>query len=219
MEILLFTHNYVVREFVELAAEEVGATLDVVDDSLNFAKERYDYVFVDDKISFLEEIIQNLDDIASKSVILYNTQDDIWDHFDTQIKKPFLPSDIKNILTTNDKETTADQEAQVLDLQEISEIKKLLEEDGVQIVSEEDLVEEIDGESEDQNTAEAEKENTLKPIENDIGDQNKADIETNTELEEKLLGAILKMKPKKIRKLLKGAEVTLKIKFPKDSNE
>jgi len=198
MKALLFTRNHVVREFVELAVKDAGVTLDVVDDNLDFAKESYDYVFVDDKISFLEEIIQNLDDIASKSVILYNTQDDIWDHFDMQIKKPFLPSDIKNILTTNDKETTADQEAQVLDLQEISEIKKLLEEDGVQIVSEEDLVEEIDGESEDQNSA---------------------DIETNSELEEKLLGAILRMKPKKIRKLLKGAEVTLKIKFPKDSNE
>jgi len=210
MNILLLTHNHVVREFVEHAARELSATFDIAGNISDIQNKIYDFVFVDDRSEQFGDIMHILDRIGSTSVILYNNDREEFEYFDKKIKKPFLPADIKNVLLEKEKINQAttqenieidvsDRDTHVLNLQDIDEIKALLREDGLEIVSEEDLAEEIENQS--RITDEAEETKAVH------------------EIEEMLLSAILKMKPKKIRKLLKGAEVTLKIKFPKDSNE
>jgi len=196
MKVLLLTRNHVVREFVELVADRVGVDLDVHEHVSDVDGDAYDLLFVDDRGELLEESIALRKRLkTSQSIVLFGEESALHASFDRKIKKPFLPSDIQHILEEQQmtEEDTADQ---ILNLQDIEEIKSLLEDEGMEIVSEEDLVDEIT------------MENTLQIVETET---------VNSTTEEKLLKALLSMEPKKIRKLLKGAEVTLRIKFPKES--
>jgi len=196
MKVLLLTRNHVVREFVELVADRVGVDLDVYEHVSDVDGDAYDLLFVDDRGELLEESIVLRERLkTSQSIVLFGEESVLHASFDRKIKKPFLPSDIQRILEEQQmtEEDTADQ---ILNLQDIEEIKSLLEDEGMEIVSEEDLVDEIT------------MENTLQIMETET---------VNNTVEEKLLKALLGMEPKKIRKLLKGAEVTLRIKFPKES--
>ena len=193
MKILLLTRNHVVREFIELVADRVGAGLDVLGEVPEAGEIEYDVLFVDDRGTLLEESITLLDTLEpGQSVVLYAEENALHDFFDHQVKKPFLPSDIQQILEQDTLSSAQPIEEQVLNIQDIEEIRGLLEREGLEIVAEEELVDEIDRE----------------PLVE----------EEDTTMEEKLLAAISSMEPKKIRKLLRGAEVTLRIRFPKEES-
>ncbi len=196
MKILLLTRNHVVREFIELVADRVGAVLEVREGIKDISDRGYDFLFVDDRGELLEESLPLLDQLdQAQHIVLYNVSKEIHTRFDMQIKKPFLPSDIQEILTHTSTPKVHLEEDQILNIQDIEEIKSLLEDEGMEIVSEEDLIDEIDVES------------GLQIVESEV----------DPKVEEKLLEAIMQMEPKKIRKLLKGAEVSIKIRFPKES--
>jgi len=196
MKILLLTRNHVVREFVELVADRVSAQLEVRDVVEGIEDEGYDFLFVDDRGDLLEQSISLVDMLdTQRNVVLYNETKAIHDLFDQAVKKPFLPSDIQAILEEKVVSRVHLEEDQILNIQDIDEIKSLLEDEGMEIVSEEDLVDEITAES------------GLQIVES----------EADPSMEEKLMEAITEMEPKKIRKLLRGAEVTITIRFPKES--
>ncbi len=200
MKILLLTRNHVVHEFVELVADRVGAQLDVQDTIEGIVDTEYDFLFVDDRGDLLEKSITLIDSLDTQNnIVLYNKTKPIHDLFDLGIKKPFLPSDIQAILEEIPKPKVHLEEDQILNIRDIDEIKSLLEDEGLEIVSEEDLVDEITSGS-DLYMAEE-----------------KLEREESTSVEEKLLEAIMQMEPKKIRKLLKGAEVSINIRFPKEN--
>jgi len=198
MKILLLTRNHVVREFIELVADRVGAVLEVRENAEDLSDQEIDFLFVDDRGELLEQSLPLLDSLEhAEHVVLYNELKEAHSLFDRQIKKPFLPSDIQEILEDTTPSVAHLAEDQILNIQDIEEIKTLLEDEGMEIVSEEDLVDEID-------TTEEEK---LVEREEEAVDS-----------EVKLLEAILEMEPKKIRKLLRGAEVQISIKFPKEES-
>ena len=198
MKILLLTRNHVVREFIELVADRVGAVLEVRENAEDLSDQEIDFLFVDDRGELLEQSLSLLDSLEhAEHVVLYNELKEAHSLFDRQIKKPFLPSDIQEILEDTTPSVAHLAEDQILNIQDIEEIKTLLEDEGMEIVSEEDLVDEID-------TTEEEK---LVEREEEAVDS-----------EVKLLEAILEMEPKKIRKLLRGAEVQISIKFPKEES-
>ncbi|NKQ40917.1 MAG: hypothetical protein HF962_05030 [Sulfurovum sp.] len=206
MKILLFTKNHVVREFVELATDRVGAKLYTVE-TLDEAKvKEYDFVFVDDRGAFLSS--NNVFDKfpSLTSIVLYNKEKDLHDRFDIKLKKPFLPSDIQEIIEgkrfAQDGQQTYFSDDQVLNLQDIGEIKSLLEDEGLEIVSEKELADEVG------------KDSAFQVLGTEHMD--KTD-EIKDEGSDKILKAISEMEAKKIRKLLKGAEVTITIRFPKES--
>jgi hypothetical protein len=192
MKILLLTRNHVVREFVELVADRVDAELVLYDTVEGIVDVGYDFLFVDDRGELLEQskaLIERLE--TRKNIVLYNQAKEIHDLFDIQVKKPFLPSDIQMILEAPPETKVHLEEDQILNIRDIDEIKSLLEDEGLEIVSEEDLADEITAES------------GIQIVESQISQ------------EDKLIEAIMQMEPKRIRKLLKGAEVTIKIRFPK----
>jgi len=194
MKVLLLTRNHVVREFTALVADRMGIDLEVQEYGDSAARGEYDFLLVDDRGTLLEEglaLMKRLD--VLRSIILYSEKKNHHEFFDHKIKKPFLPSDIQYILESQPIKNTSKEEEQVLNIQDIEEIRGLLESEGMEIVSEEELVDEIEMEHE---VSEAEKE---------------------TYMEEQLLMALRNMEPKKIRKLLKGAEMTLTIRFPKET--
>ncbi len=197
MRILLLTRNHVVREFIELVADRVGAVLEVREKAEDLSDQEIDFLFVDDRGELLEQSLPLLDSLDhAEHVVLYNELKEAHSLFDRQVKKPFLPSDIQEILEDTTSSVTHLAEDQILNIQDIEEIKTLLEDEGMEIVSEEDLVDEID-------TTEEEK---------------LVESEETVDSEAKLLEAIMQMEPKKIRKLLRGAEVQITIKFPKEGS-
>ncbi len=196
MRILLLTRNHVVREFIELVADRVGAVLEVQESVPEANADAYDVLLVDDRGTFLEESIPLLERLhGCQRIVLYTQEHALHEAFDLKVKKPFLPSDIQNILEKKAVAEEARTGEPVLHIEDIEEIRSLLEGEGMEIVSEEDLVDEITVEE------------FAQGAEREI---------VHSTMEEKLLEAVLEMKAKKIRKLLKGAEVTLKITFPKE---
>ena len=189
MRILLLTRNHVVREFIELVADRIGALLEVQELVPEADAHAYDVLLVDDCGTLLEESMPLLGRLqACQRIVLYTQAHTLHEMFDLKVKKPFLPSDIQSILEKRVVTKEAQAQEQVLHIEDIAEIRSLLEGEGVEIISEEELVEEV-------------------TVETEI---------VHGTMEEKLLEAVLEMKPKKIRKLLQGAEVTLKISFPKE---
>ena len=112
---------------------------------------------------------------------------------------------IKALLEEEDEEIElidpADEEE--YEARKVEVITQKLEEDGLEIVEEEEIISEL---SQKPNKKKSKSKKSKKQKKK----RKEEDIYT---MEEALLAAIENMKPKKIKKLLKGAEVTIKIRF------
>lgn len=230
MNILLINTNPVVSRLVSLCIRNKDTVFEEITDANLIVLDRYDIVFVDDAsyVTGLKDILANL--MIRKKVFLSSkssSEDDL-DYFDEMIKKPFLPSQITAVLESLDEieheteeileehhifplaaeedtiELEEPKKTEVLDSSEIERIKTLLEDDGLEIVSEEAYVENLSEKSKNKKKEKKTKSNKKK-------DKKKKE-ETFT-FEEALIAAIEGMKVKKIKKLLKNAEVTIKINF------
>ena len=115
---------------------------------------------------------------------------------------------IKALLEESDEEISplAQEEADY-EARKVEVITQKLEEDGLEIVAEEEIIEALSGEE----AVEAEKKEKKKHKKKKK--KQKEDVYT---FEEALLAAIENMKPKQIKKLLKNAEVHISIKFKDD---
>jgi len=197
MEVLLISSNRIVKEMVRLAIKRVQGELESVDNISQAKKDRYDFLIVDEPLKQdIEGIKEYL--MVDLTIALVSKDEELKDGFDYILRKPFLPTDIVQILTkytkeskeTNDnmslEEFIEDRENTILDIKEIEEIRSLLEEDNTLTFDEP-----------------KEKEQILEV----------KDIELD-----ELIDKFHSMKSKKLKKLLRGAEITIKIRFPKDSN-
>ncbi len=204
---------------ISLAIHNIkDAVLDIAESIEEIPAQEYDWVLVDDTVPMYQESLSFSKKLSSShTVLLYHPENKATEGFDILIAKPFLPDEIRQSIE-NHRETppstsekskingekadkkkvkmkTDKTQTQVLNLEEIETIKALLEEDGLEIVHEEELA----------NTVLSEEHKATKKKKKQKRDP-----------QQELIDAILKMKPKKIRKLLKGAKVTIKIKFPED---
>jgi len=196
MKILLLTRNHVVREFIGLVSDRVEAELIVVKDSSDISDGSYDFFFVDARGDLLEQGIAMLERFSdSKTVVLYNKLSEVHELFDIKVSKPFLPSDIQDILL----DTSGDRDDQVLDAESIQEIKSLLEDDEMETISEDALATEV---------CPAKKEKQKKKRKN-----KKKKYENIDGI--KFLQSISKMSQEDIQTLFSGAKVKITINFPK----
>jgi hypothetical protein len=205
MRVLLISHNHTVQEVVTLALQEMkGVELVMAQAADHVEPTTYDLIFVDDALPSYQESIVLAQTLGVHEIVLLaqGTNTDA-QRYPRVIRKPFLPSDIrsevetkcaeiaqpapkaKEIHTKKNKKHKKKSHTNVLDLDEITTIKTLLEEEGLKIVGETELAKSV--------------------INNE--EQNPHDV---------LLQALRTMRPKKIRKLLKGAKVHIEITFPKD---
>ncbi len=304
MNILLINTNPVVSRLVSLCMRDESIVFEEVEHVTEVEGSAYDIVFVDDA-SYNDKVVAFSSWVAKIGKLVFlssrDAGEEIGGKFDMVIKKPFLPSQIQDIIdsvkaemeetkateeetplsmteievssemTVDDtsiedaeeekenetsfifplsssSETTetdhceteelAEDEAvstpKVLDSNEIEQIKALLEEDdevlpevnledeeeiearkvevitqkleedGLEIVDEEKIIDELSQKS----TKSSKQKKRLKKKK-----KKKEEVYT---FEEALLAAVENMKPKKIKKLLKGAEVTIKIRFKDD---
>jgi len=180
MNILLLSNNYVVVEFVTLAANSLSAEIEVIENISDHSSDEYDFFIVDERGSILDDVeslMESLD--ISYSIFLCKRGSHGDDLFDLSIQKPFLPSDIESALSSQ----TINR--QVLNSIDIDEIKSLLDDDFVDV----DLDVDTD----------------TMPI-------------VNIPDEPGILDALISMKSKKIKQILRGAEINISIKFPKEKS-
>jgi hypothetical protein len=119
---------------------------------------------------------------------------------------------IKALLEEEDKETDpvdpVDEAA--YEARKVEVITKKLEEDGLEILKEDEILSLLE------KTPKKKKKRMKKDKKRDKKKQKKQKEEAIYTMEEALLAALENMKPKKIRQLLKGAEVTIRIRFKEE---
>ena len=217
MHILLINKNPIVSQLLSLSVDEMQIHLEEVTEINLASKENYDVVFIDEG-SYSDELLEHLNTLGETTKIFLSTGKTFNDEhnlFHVVIKKPFLPAYITNILekeshkekyhscvthdtpsifplATEEKQTDTVEEKQlpsVLNTVEIDQIKVLLELDNQEVPE------------------------VLTVSNDDYKEQKEKKKKRKLIFEEKLLKAVTKMKKKKIKKLLKLADVTIKIKF------
>ncbi len=193
----------------------------------------------------VSESTMEIEEISQEDVVEENTSEDIEPKSDEHFIFPLASEDdeplsiIDEVLLENEEELASEDSgsaSQVLDGKEIEQIKALLEEeqetlpqidledtekvearkievitkkleeDGLEIIGEEEIINRLSKTSKKKQSKKQAKKKKEK--------KSKEAVYT---FEEALLAAIENMKPKKIKKLLKGAEVTIKIRFKDDA--
>jgi hypothetical protein len=292
MKILLININPVVSRLLSLCTRDEYIGLDEVVSADAVEKFSYDIVFVDEA-SYVEDVQDLLKVLEARKKVFISYDSEAMIGFDETVKKPFLPSQIINIIkstTVNDSDekeedisifplsseneeaedeilpdifpmSTEEEETgelleleenvslpEVLDSDEIEKIKALLDmddeiaehedavslsddeyearkvkvikeqliADGLEIVEEDAIVEELSNEVvhsvEEADEKLAKKSKTKKKQKQETG----LNEEELSRIEEAIMAALSQMKPKKIKKLLKGKETKVKIKLEDD---
>ncbi len=252
MHILLININPVVSRLLSLCIREKHISLEEIHSVHAItSRENYDILFIDEAsytdTDETKEVLTNL--TIGKKVFLTSTSkiNNKEKLFDIIIKKPFLPSQIIEILEEEDlltlnrespsfplsfsKQEERKESALVLDTNEIEKIKILLETedeietvsdedyesrkrevikqqliaDGLEIVDEDEYIESLSKRSKPYKEEKRTKEQKVK--------KTTLKNKKTSKHAEVLLATIMGMKVKKIKKLLKGAEITIKINF------
>jgi len=169
-----------------------------------------------------EIVLEETDDVAQEEHFIFplaSSEEEAAEEGSDDI--PFMESDEEEapkVLDSNEidqiKALLEESEEEIFPLQEdetdyearkVEVITQKLEEDGLEIVAEEEIIEALSSEEKKPKSSKKEKKRKKKK-------KKQAEEEVFT-FEEALLAAIENMKPKKIRKLLKNAEVHISIKF------
>lgn len=108
MKILLFNDNPVVRKLVALSAQKTKNDLSVIWSVDEIQESDYDLLIIDDAL-YSDELFESLKEIVSfKTALLMATRGKaVPAGFDNIINKPFLPTDLVDILIKIDKKTAA----------------------------------------------------------------------------------------------------------------
>jgi len=294
MNILLINTNPVVSRLLALCTRDEAIVLDEVVGADAVKKASYDIVFVDEA-SYVNDVQALLETLKAGKKVFISYAGEAVRGFDETVKKPFLPSQIINIIKStpvNDADETEEKVAleedismssltseneealdeilpdifplsteeesddmsedeenvnlpEVLDRNEIEKIKALLDMDeeiaededvislssdeyearkvkvikeqliaeGLEIVDEDEIVEELSHDTADEAEGiRSEKSKTKKKYKEERG----LSEEELSRIEAAIWATLGQMKPKKIKKLLKGKETKIKIKLEDD---
>jgi hypothetical protein len=120
---------------------------------------------------------------------------------------------IKALLDDEDElESLVLEDEKDLETRKVEVITEHLEADGLEIVSEDEIIDILSNNRDSEKPKKEKKQKKMKKEKKKSKKNKKAEEETYS-FEETLIAALEGMKPKKIKKLLKGAEVTIKINF------
>ena len=131
MKILLINTNPVVSRLLALCTRDAQMELDEVRSLEAVQNNGYDVLFVDEA-SYEAMMHASLHKLGARKKVLLSFSADLLKGFDEVVKKPFLPSQILQVLAGVDMSEEADEpleafSTKVLNLDEITRIKELLE--------------------------------------------------------------------------------------------
>jgi len=209
VKIVLFTYNHVVKEFLTLVADKLEADLDIVEKAKDAQNVAYDYLFTDNKEELIAESKLLIDNSSAMTSVLFHSgeNDSEIDDFEYDIKKPFLPQEIEELILNHaskiDNEVSETQ-TQILNHDDIDEIKALLGDSGLDLATE------------DSNIEIEEVENPTKKKRKKQKKKNKTRKKSRKKAEKRLLKALFDMDKKEIKEILKDANIILKIEYPNE---
>jgi len=234
MHILLVNTNPIVSRLIALnTRDDTAIHVDEINGTEMIPGEWYDVVFLDEKCCDAETMGAYLQKVrAGRKILFSSRKENGVEGIDRVIMKPFLPSEITAVLQSilQNKEMAAEEghlppresgeaaedsgkeEILILDGQEIELIKQLL------LDEEQETTESEESEVEPESVIVKEQEKPKKRKKPKKKEKKKTTSKAKNKslkFEEKLLEALVEMKPQKIRKLLEGAEVSIAIRFPK----
>jgi hypothetical protein len=242
MNIAIVNQNTLIAKLIEIAFENKQHSL-INLDIVTYSDGKFDVVIIDDSL-YSDDILTKF--LNTRIIIVSNwdrvdefqTINGVWQ----VIKKPFMPSQLSEIIEKLENETvmttkkiipsdmmitveakivksTLDEEqlTQILDKDTIQEIQCLLENNTVECDDHEenDVTDKIKEDVvmlEKVKDIKKENEKNKKRLLKEIFDKNSTPNNKN----DRIVNALLSMKYKKLKKLLKNAEVSIQIKFPKD---
>lgn len=231
MQILLVNTNPVISRLISLVTGSANIHIDEITGYEVVPQGRYDILFMDEDCCNEEGIKAFSNKVTARKKILFSSQKEkIVEGIDSVVAKPFLPSEISRVIETLPErpeetfdagdvvsagvdENKSDQEIEnsILDSAEIEKIKQLLTEEWLEIAENE----ESDMEPEELMIEEKEQKKKKEPIKKKKEKISRKIKKKEAKFEKNLLEAMRAMKPRKIKKLLKGAEVSISIRFPK----
>ncbi len=242
MNIAVVNENTLIAKLIEIAFKDTLHNIANIDMKA-YSGESFDVVIVDDSL-YSDDILAKF--LGTRIIIVSNWDrvDDfqaingVWQ----VIKKPFMPSQLSDIIDKLENETkmntqkiipsdivikvesimvnpTPNEEplTQILDKDTIEEIQGLLENDTAESdecgnSNEASAIKEDVVAHEKIKDIKKENEKNKKRLLKEIFDKSSTINNKN----DKIVNALLNMKYKKLKKLLKNAEVSIQIKFPKD---
>ena len=238
--ILLINNNPVVSSLLALCTRDEDMLLEEVSDVLTLERDVYDVVFVDED-SCVSQIEECFEMFSANKKVLFLKENANREEFDLIIEKPFLPSQIMEILSTLEtEEIVYAPEDKILDSNEIEKIRVLLDMndelvkeelsedtyekrkievikeqlilDGLEIVEEEEIVEELNLNSVD-SSASIVSSNHKKVKSKKKKKKISFTADELERIEDAVEVAIATLKRKQMKKLLKGKEIDLSIKL------
>ncbi len=198
MNILVISRSNVVKELIKLILEKENFNTDYVNSSKEVASGIYDTIFLDDSVYNLDMELEFIKNIEYSKLIFIGTNRHIKTKVDEVIKKPFLPKDIKNALEnlplkiSSVHVKTNEIKTKILDPQEIARIKELIQDD------------------EDEHKQELSYIDLL---------TDRQSLKLKKKKAKELLYEISTLSKKDIKRLLKGAKISIKIQFKSDNYE
>lgn len=182
MTILLINNNPIVSRLFALCQEEDVLVVDEFPDVASIGEKSYDIIFVDEP-SYLGNVASYMVGLTVQRKVIISYRDTSVLGFDETIKKPFLPSQIMNII---DAVKALDEVSlPILSSKEIDTIKELL------VMDEEPI-------------------SSLSLVEEEIQEE-EFSLEELALLEASIKETVLAMKSKKIKNFLKGKPIKIKI--------
>ncbi len=189
MNILVLSYSTVVKELLKMVFKDIttceASSLDEVDG------DSYSAIFIDDSLSDLDEVVDEIiNNFSYTKLVLIGSDSNLEDRVDISIQKPFLPNELKDILTDIEESSKNSKETNILNKIEIDRIKELMSLDEVRNSSSfVDLLE------------------------------RKESLNLKSKGAKEMLFELSTLDQKELKNLLKGAKVSIKIKFKSSDNE
>ena len=194
MNILIVSNSLVVEELLKLVLKDKDYNLEYQTDVEDADRNSYDIIFIDDSAQDLASQIEFAQDgLKSQVALITSADNDI--KANHLIIKPFLPQDIETVLDNLEERVLAAAPSNILDPEEIAKIKELMQMDDELQESEEISLDNIE---------------LLK---------DKQSIKLKKKEAKELLLELNKLNKKELKKLLKGAKVSIKISYKRSENE
>ncbi len=193
MNILIVSTSFVVEELLKLILKDKNYNLESQEDVENAKRDSYNIVFIDDSVQDITSQIEYAQDRLKSQVALLTSVDSNIEATYVVVK-PFLPHDIEGIIEELEDKIITATPTNILDPEEIAKIKELMEMDE-EIESQEDILDNIE---------------LLK---------DKKSLRVKKKEAKELLLELCKLDKRELKKLLKGAKVSIKISYKKSENE
>jgi len=198
MILLIVSKSLIVSELLKIVLDEKKIDAEYVSSAKDAEDINYNIIFIDNSIDNLFEEIEFIkDNLKGEIILLGNADSSIENRVEKVVNKPFLPEDIAEILNSyqksaEEKSIQKEVKTNILDPLEIVKIKELMQEDDDDDIDHRTYLEKL---------------------------EDRENLKLKKKEAKEFLYEILPLTKKELKRLLKGAKISIKIDFKKSEDE